>query len=906
MICASARGGDDQRRPSGSSPAGHHHHPHRGSAAAAGGRRHGCRKKAAEGGGSEVPTAEQQRKSKRKQTAGGQPLQSQQCRTTAGKPKQDKGGGSVEGVKGEEDGGRAGEGGRKKGGEWRWEAWEKRVREGVVSVEDALRRALARKESIEAIYDVDSKPIATGMFTNIKKCRSKASGKEFAAKFSLRNRCGTDCTAEIYHEVALLSIVAQCPHVVHLCDIFETPQEIILVLEYAPGGDLQSIIDDNMVPFESDVVEFVRIVLEGLEYIHKNKIAHLDIKPQNLVMMGAFPDCDIKLCDFEISRAILPGESIREILGTPDYVAPEILHYESISTAADMWSLGVTTYVLLTGFSPFGGDTDQETFCNISKAQLDFPEELFEDVSEQAKDFITRLLVREPSSRPTASDCLKHPWISQQSNRTPGPSGRRYLSVSAAPSPAVSCRDLTLLRRHLSKSREALFERVASSNFRKALSRSRDRLCGSHLSLVARSRDTLYDLPTTAARRRSRDELSTLLSRSHEALALRDCLQKVGARPLAGFYGSMVDTNVNQGLEPDNQFTMSSAALATTNSPSLLNGNTSPLNNSTEEAASEGAVEDSDSEGTLRDWKEEGSGTTSPENAIAKVCDSDGESDRERVSCSDEQQTKDQERGEVDTEVLRDTVGKQESETEKEREKDITCESEYASMKSQGIEEIESSQENESQTEEPEEPRYTVAQLISVFNKRWESSKQLGVGRPPPITLPTMPEDELEKEELAEEPTSSKESMVKEEGNGDDDGKVGTDAEDGNHPSLTQYLRSGSLSSETSGYETPSDVSSMASWEEGITKQAKSIPVEKEQEVSTGSHAIERRGSAQGSVFHHTWGMKVCDGSYSRAMSRFGNADRNLEQRGRACKPLGEQTVEKSHRKCKSLVKPFL
>ena len=75
--------------------------------------------------------------------------------------------------------------------------------------------------------------------------------------------------------------------------------------------------------------------------------------------MSEFPNCEIKLCDLEVSRVIQDSEEIREIIGTPDYVAPEILAYEPISLSADVWSLGVLAYVLLTGFSPFGGDTDQ-------------------------------------------------------------------------------------------------------------------------------------------------------------------------------------------------------------------------------------------------------------------------------------------------------------------------------------------------------------------------------------------------------------------------------------------------------------------------------------------------------------------------------------------------------------------
>lgn len=79
---------------------------------------------------------------------------------------------------------------------------------------------------------------------------------------------------------------------------------------------------------------------------------------------------------------------MREILGTPDYVAPEVLQYEPLSLATDIWSIGVLAYVLLTGCSPFGGDTKQETFLNISQCALNFPEDLFEDVSPAAQDFI--------------------------------------------------------------------------------------------------------------------------------------------------------------------------------------------------------------------------------------------------------------------------------------------------------------------------------------------------------------------------------------------------------------------------------------------------------------------------------------------------------------------------------------
>ncbi|EZA57507.1 Serine/threonine-protein kinase 17B [Ooceraea biroi] len=323
---------------------------------------------------------------------------------------------------------------------------EKHVKEGLVLVQETQLARVVKTGPITEHYEIDPKPFASGQWARVYRCRSRSTGILYAAKYSSRNRFNADCSAELRHEIALLSLCSQSPRVVRLHDVYETPNEIIMVMEYAPGGDLQTLIDGDLVPLEGDVVHFVRQLVEGLAYLHERNIAHLDIKPQNLVMMGSFPDCDVKLCDFEISRVILEGTEVREILGTPDYVAPEILHYEPITLAADMWSLGVTTYVLLTGFSPFGGETDQETFQNISLGEVDFPEELFEDVSAQAKDFVAKLLVLDPSARMTAKQCLRHDWL-------------RGAPTQASPH----------LRRYLSKSREVLLERVVSrENLRRA------------------------------------------------------------------------------------------------------------------------------------------------------------------------------------------------------------------------------------------------------------------------------------------------------------------------------------------------------------------------------------------------------------------------------------------------------
>ncbi|XP_076241491.1 uncharacterized protein LOC143183700 [Calliopsis andreniformis] len=273
-----------------------------------------------------------------------------------------------------------------------------------------LERLLS-KQTLEELYEVEEQPFARGKYAAVRRCRERSSGRQWAAKFLRKRRRAQELRAEALHEVAVLDAAANCPRLVSLHQVFETNTEMVLVLELAPGGELQMVLDKDEIPEERQVARLLKQILDGIAFLHSLNVAHLDIKPQNLVLTGEFPDCDVKLCDFGISRYISHGADIREILGTPDYVAPEVLNYEPISLATDMWSVGVLLYVLLTGCSPFGGDTKQETFCNISRCRLDFPDDLFEDVSEEARDLMRKLMVKDPNERLTVTECLQHPWF---------------------------------------------------------------------------------------------------------------------------------------------------------------------------------------------------------------------------------------------------------------------------------------------------------------------------------------------------------------------------------------------------------------------------------------------------------------------------------------------------------------
>ncbi|KAJ6662033.1 hypothetical protein lerEdw1_012880 [Lerista edwardsae] len=256
--------------------------------------------------------------------------------------------------------------------------------------------------------------LGRGKFAVVKKCVKRETDQEFAAKFMRKRRKGQDCRMEIIHEIAVLELAQRNHWVINLHEVYETPTEMILVLEYAAGGEIfdQCVAEREDAFKEKDVKCLMRQILEGVSFLHRNNVVHLDLKPQNILLTNESPLGDVRIVDFGLSRVMKNSEELREIMGTPEYVAPEILSYDPISTATDMWSIGVLAYVMLTGISPFLGNDKQETFLNISQMNVNYSED-FDLVSESAVDFIKALLIKKPEERATAEECLLHPWLAQ-------------------------------------------------------------------------------------------------------------------------------------------------------------------------------------------------------------------------------------------------------------------------------------------------------------------------------------------------------------------------------------------------------------------------------------------------------------------------------------------------------------
>ncbi|TNN76865.1 Myosin light chain kinase family member 4 [Liparis tanakae] len=251
-----------------------------------------------------------------------------------------------------------------------------------------------------------------GRFGQVHKCIENSTGLLLAAKIiKARSQKEKDV---VRNEIQVMNQLNH-PNLIQLYAAFESRHDIILVMEYVEGGELfDRIIDENYNLTELDTVLFIRQICEGLQYMHNMYILHLDLKPENILCVSRVTN-KIKIIDFGLARRYKPREKLRVNFGTPEFLAPEVINYEFVSFPTDMWSLGVITYMLLSGLSPFLGDDDNETLNNILACQWNFEEDEFTDISDEAKEFITLLLVKSKSWRMSAAECLRHPWLSDRS-----------------------------------------------------------------------------------------------------------------------------------------------------------------------------------------------------------------------------------------------------------------------------------------------------------------------------------------------------------------------------------------------------------------------------------------------------------------------------------------------------------
>ncbi|GLE11626.1 hypothetical protein PINS_up024161 [Pythium insidiosum] len=230
-------------------------------------------------------------------------------------------------------------------------------------------------------------------------------GRELGSgSFSVVREATHKQTGAKYADVAALTIEVQIlqqmqhPHIMALYDVFTEATHYYLVTE------LKNFYS------EKEARDLVKVLLETIQYCHQKNVVHRDLKPENLLLTSKDDDANIKLADFGFAKRAV-GDDLATACGTPGYVAPEILQGKPYGAPVDIWSIGVITYILLCGYPPFHDDSQPILFRKIKDGRFVFDAPYWDDVSDDAKDLIRKMLVVDPTQRWTAEQLLKHKWI---------------------------------------------------------------------------------------------------------------------------------------------------------------------------------------------------------------------------------------------------------------------------------------------------------------------------------------------------------------------------------------------------------------------------------------------------------------------------------------------------------------
>ncbi|GAD96138.1 calcium/calmodulin-dependent protein kinase [Paecilomyces variotii No. 5] len=234
----------------------------------------------------------------------------------------------------------------------------------------------------------------------------------------------------VYDELEMLQALNH-PNIVHFVDWFESrvrlhlairktqnshtdaqQDKYYIVTQLATGGELFDRICEYGKFTEKDASQTIKQVLDAVNYLHERNIVHRDLKPENLLYLTSAADSPLVLADFGIAKMLdSPEEVLTTMAGSFGYAAPEVMMKQGHGKAVDMWSLGVITYTLLCGYSPFRSENLTDLIEECRSGRVVFHDRYWRDVSQDAKDFILTLLQPEQSKRPSSEEALRHPWL---------------------------------------------------------------------------------------------------------------------------------------------------------------------------------------------------------------------------------------------------------------------------------------------------------------------------------------------------------------------------------------------------------------------------------------------------------------------------------------------------------------
>ncbi|KAJ1386501.1 Serine/threonine-protein kinase, active site [Sesbania bispinosa] len=267
-----------------------------------------------------------------------------------------------------------------------------------------------RTENLREVYTLGRK-LGQGQFGTTYLCRHNSTGRTYACKSIPKRKllCKEDYD-DVWREIQIMHHLSEQPNVVRIHGTYEDSSSVHLVMELCEGGELFDRIVKKGHYSERQAAKLIKTIVEVVEACHSLGVMHRDLKPENFLFDTVEEDAKLKTTDFGLSVFYKPGETFSDVVGSPYYVAPEVLrkHY---GPELDVWSAGVILYILLSGVPPFWAETEQGIFRQILLGRLDFQSEPWPSISDSAKDLIRKMLDRNPKTRLTAHQVLCHPWI---------------------------------------------------------------------------------------------------------------------------------------------------------------------------------------------------------------------------------------------------------------------------------------------------------------------------------------------------------------------------------------------------------------------------------------------------------------------------------------------------------------
>ncbi|XP_057953440.1 calcium-dependent protein kinase 8-like [Malania oleifera] len=266
-------------------------------------------------------------------------------------------------------------------------------------------------------YDL-GRELGRGEFGITYLCTDVSTGEKFACKSISKKKLRTAVDIEdVRREVEIMKHMPKHPNIVSLKDTFEDNSAVHIVMELCEGGELFDRIVARGHYTERAAAAVTRTIVEVVQICHKHGVMHRDLKPENFLFANKKETAPLKAIDFGLSVFFKPGEQFAEIVGSPYYMAPEVLK-RNYGPEVDVWSAGVILYILLCGVPPFWAETEQGVAQAIIRSFIDFKREPWPKVSDNAKDLVKRMLDPDPKRRLTAQGVLEHPWL-QNAKKAP-------------------------------------------------------------------------------------------------------------------------------------------------------------------------------------------------------------------------------------------------------------------------------------------------------------------------------------------------------------------------------------------------------------------------------------------------------------------------------------------------------